>query len=89
MGYQPVDRADSHLKLRYVHPETGDVRNVTIPMGKEISGDTLRNIADQCGASDYSEYCRQNLSLDIYQRTRRIPRGLTSGMKPTTHDTNH
>jgi hypothetical protein len=37
MGYRPVDRAGSHLKLRYVHPETGEVRNVTIPMGKEIS----------------------------------------------------
>ena len=36
MGYQPVGRAGSHLKLRYVHPETGDIRNVTIPMGNEI-----------------------------------------------------
>ena len=25
----------------------------------------------------------------FYQRARRIPRGLTSGMKPTTRDTNH
>ncbi|WP_425604310.1 hypothetical protein [Natrinema gelatinilyticum] len=25
----------------------------------------------------------------VYQRTRRIPRGLTSRMKPTTRDTNH
>jgi predicted RNA binding protein YcfA (HicA-like mRNA interferase family) len=53
MGYQPVDRAGSHLKLRYVHPETGEVRNVTIPMSKEISGDTLRSIAGQCGADDF------------------------------------
>lgn len=57
MGYQPVDRAGSHLKLRYIHPETGDVRNVTIPMGKEIGGDTLRNIADQCGADDFQSWC--------------------------------
>ena len=35
MGYQPVNRAGSHLKLRYVHPETSEVRNVTIPMGKK------------------------------------------------------
>ena len=57
MGYQPVDRAGSHLKLRYVHPETGDVRTVTIPMGREISGDTLRNIATQCGANDFQRWC--------------------------------
>jgi len=57
MGYQPVDRADSHLKLRYAHPETGELRNVTIPMGKEISGDTLRNIAKQCGADDFQRWC--------------------------------
>jgi predicted RNA binding protein YcfA (HicA-like mRNA interferase family) len=57
MGYQPVNRAGSHLKLRYVHPETGDVRNVTIPMGREISGDTLRSIATQCGADDLQRWC--------------------------------
>ena len=57
MGYQPVDRAGSHLKLRYVHPKTGDIRNVTIPMGREISGDTLRSIATQCGADDFQRWC--------------------------------
>jgi len=57
IGCQPVDRAGSHLKLRYVHPETGEVRTVTIPMGKEISGDTLRKIAEQCGANDFRSWC--------------------------------
>ena len=57
MGYQPVDRAGSHLKLRYVHPERGEVRNVTIPMGKEISGETLRNIAEQCGREEFQLWC--------------------------------
>ena len=57
MGYQPVNRAGSHLKLRYVHPKTGDIRNVTIPMGKEISGGTLRSIANQCGADDFQRWC--------------------------------
>ena len=52
-GYTPVDRTGSHLKLRYVHPETGEIRNVTVPLGHEISGDTLRHIADQCGADDF------------------------------------
>jgi predicted RNA binding protein YcfA (HicA-like mRNA interferase family) len=38
MGYTPVDRTGSHLKLRYVHPETGEVRNVTVPLGLRSSG---------------------------------------------------
>ena len=57
MGYQPGDRAGSHLKLRYVHPDTGEVRNVTIPIGREIGGDTLRKIAEQCGANDFRSWC--------------------------------
>jgi predicted RNA binding protein YcfA (HicA-like mRNA interferase family) len=57
MGYQPVDRTGSHLKLRYVHPETGEVRNVTVLMGGEIHTDTLRSIADQCGADDFDAWC--------------------------------
>ena len=57
MGYQPVDRAGSHLKLRYAHLETGDVRNVTIPMGREISGDTLRSIATRRDADDFQRRC--------------------------------
>jgi predicted RNA binding protein YcfA (HicA-like mRNA interferase family) len=57
MNYTPVDRTGSHLKLRYVHPETGETRNVTVPLGHEISGDTLRNIADQCGAEDFHSWC--------------------------------
>jgi len=29
-GYYPQDRTGSHLKPRYEHPETGEVRNVTV-----------------------------------------------------------
>lgn len=58
MGYQPVDRTGSHLKLRYVHPETDEVRNVSVPMGGELREGTLRNIADQCGADDFEKWCR-------------------------------
>jgi len=58
MNYVPVDRTGSHLKLRYVHPETGETRNVSVPMGHEIRGRTLRNIADQCGAEDFDAWCR-------------------------------
>lgn len=58
MEYQPVDRTGSHLKLRYVHPETGEVRNVSIPMGGEIPSGTIRDIASQCGARDFQAWCR-------------------------------
>lgn len=57
MDYQPVDRTGSHLKLRYVHPETGEVRNVTVPIHGEIDTGTLRSIADQCGAEDFDAWC--------------------------------
>lgn len=57
MGYKPVDRTGSHLKLRYIHPETGEVRNVSIPMGGEIKTGTLKNIAYQCGAEDFNSWC--------------------------------
>ncbi|GAB3410425.1 type II toxin-antitoxin system HicA family toxin [Haloparvum alkalitolerans] len=45
-GYRPVDRTGSHCKLRYGHPETGEIRT-----------GTLRNIADQCGALDFDAFC--------------------------------
>jgi len=57
MGYAPIDRTGSHVQLRYVHPETGETRRVTVPMGHEISGDTLRSIADQCGAENFRAWC--------------------------------
>ena len=57
MGYTPVDRAGSHLQLRYIHPETGEVRNVTVPMHDEIGTGTLRSIAEQCGAEDFEAWC--------------------------------
>jgi predicted RNA binding protein YcfA (HicA-like mRNA interferase family) len=57
MRYQPVDRTGSHLKLRYVHPETSEVRNVTVPIHGEIDTGTLQSIADQCGADDFDAWC--------------------------------
>jgi predicted RNA binding protein YcfA (HicA-like mRNA interferase family) len=57
MGYTPEGRKGSHLKLRYKHPETGEVRNVSVPMGGEIPEGTLRNIADQCGAENFDSFC--------------------------------
>ncbi len=57
MGYRPVDRTGSHLKLRYVHPETDEVRNVTVPIHGEIDTGTLQSIADQCGADEFEAWC--------------------------------
>ena len=58
-GFRPVDRTGSHLKLRYEHPETGEVRVVTVPMkgSDELPTGTLQSIADQCGARDFHAWC--------------------------------
>ena len=56
-GYVPISREGSHIRLRYEHPETGEVRNVDIPQHDEISIGTLRSIADQCGADDFEAWC--------------------------------
>ena len=55
--YQFVTRTGSHVQMRYV-ADDGEVRNVTVPMHDRIKTNTLRNIADQCGANDFDERCR-------------------------------
>lgn len=55
--YEPVGRTGSHVQLRYEHPDTGEVRTVTVPMYDEISTDILQKIADQCGADDFDAWC--------------------------------
>jgi predicted RNA binding protein YcfA (HicA-like mRNA interferase family) len=57
-GYAPVSRSGSHVRLRYEHPETGEVRNVDVPMHTEVRIGTLSSIADQCGAEDFHAWCR-------------------------------
>ena len=56
--YRLVDRTGSHVKLRYEHPETNEVRIVTVPLtdADRISQDTYRSIAEQCGANDFEEW---------------------------------
>lgn len=56
--YRAVDRTGSHVKLRYEHPETNEVRIVTVPLtdADRISQDTYRSIAEQCGANDFEEW---------------------------------
>ena len=56
-GYVPVSRDGSHVRLRYEHPETAEVRNVDVPQHDEIAIGTLRSIADQCGADDFEAWC--------------------------------
>ena len=65
MGYRPESRQGSHVKLRYENGDTGEVRNVTVPLtdSDHISQDTYRSIAEQCGANDFEEWCRWIESL--------------------------
>jgi len=56
-GYQPVSRRGSHVRLRYENDDTGEVRNVDIPMHNEVRIGTLHSIADQCGAEDFHAFC--------------------------------
>jgi predicted RNA binding protein YcfA (HicA-like mRNA interferase family) len=56
MGFHIVRRNGSHAILKYRHPD-GEVRTVTIPVDEDIPTGTLRQIADQCGADSFQEWC--------------------------------
>jgi predicted RNA binding protein YcfA (HicA-like mRNA interferase family) len=56
-GFTPVSRHGSHVRLRYVNPDTGEVRNVDDPLHDEVKIGTLHSIADQCGADDFHAFC--------------------------------
>ena len=56
-GFEHVDTSGSHAKLRRVDPNTGETRNVTVPMGKEaIHPDTLHSIIEQAGGNDFQAF---------------------------------
>jgi len=55
-NFERVDQEGSHVKLRYIHPETGEKRTVTVPLHDEVSTDTLHSIAEQAGAKDFQEF---------------------------------
>lgn len=55
-GYTLTGRTGSHVQLRDV-TDDGTVRTVTIPLHDRISIGTLRNIARQCGANDFEQWC--------------------------------
>jgi len=57
MGFEPVDRTGSHLKLRWQSPNGDEVRVVSIPMAEDIPVGTLQSIAEQCGADDFHAWC--------------------------------
>ncbi len=57
-GFKLVDRTGSHVKLRRVDPNTGDVRNVTVPQYDRIDVDLLQKIATQSGADSFYEWCQ-------------------------------
>jgi predicted RNA binding protein YcfA (HicA-like mRNA interferase family) len=47
-----------HAILKYTHPETGEKRTVTVPLHDRVRIGTLQQIAEQCGANDFREWCR-------------------------------
>jgi predicted RNA binding protein YcfA (HicA-like mRNA interferase family) len=55
-GYERRGRMGSHLQLRDV-TDSGEVRNVTVPMYDRIDVSLLQAIADQCGANDFHAWC--------------------------------
>ncbi|MFA9502604.1 type II toxin-antitoxin system HicA family toxin [Natrinema sp. H-ect1] len=55
-GFRRVDQTGSHVKLKYVHPETGETRYVTVPLHDELAVGTLRSIAEQAGADDFQAF---------------------------------
>lgn len=55
-NFYPVDREGSHVKLRYIDPNTGEKRNVTIPKHDELAPGTLKSIAEQAGANDPQKF---------------------------------
>lgn len=57
-GYVPQSREGSHIRLRYENEDTGEVRNVDVPLHDEVRIGTVRSIADQCGAEEFEAWCR-------------------------------
>jgi predicted RNA binding protein YcfA (HicA-like mRNA interferase family) len=60
-GYRK-DRQRGHVNLKYTHPETGEIRTVTVPLHDRIRTGTLQAIAKQCGAKDFHEWCRGSMN---------------------------
>lgn len=57
-GYHRIDQTGDHVKLRYVHPDTGEKRTVIVPLHDEVSTGTLKSIAEQAGAKDFQAFLK-------------------------------
>jgi predicted RNA binding protein YcfA (HicA-like mRNA interferase family) len=55
-GYKRIDQTGSHVKLRYIDPNTAEKRTVMVPLHDELATGTLRSIADQAGAKDFQKF---------------------------------
>jgi len=51
-----VGQRGSHVKLRYVNPDTGERRTVIVPLHDELATGTLADIAEQAGAKDFQRF---------------------------------
>lgn len=58
MGYDLVRQQGSHAILQYEHPDTGEIRTVSVPMHDRIRTGTPQKIAEQCGADDFHARCQ-------------------------------
>ena len=56
-GYRLDRTSGDHAILKYVHPETGEKRTVTVPLHDRVRVGTLQSIAEQCGADDFHDWC--------------------------------
>lgn len=54
--FRRVDQEGSHVKLRYIHPDTGEKRTVTVPLHDELDTGTLKSIAEQAGANEFQAF---------------------------------
>ncbi|WP_435362146.1 type II toxin-antitoxin system HicA family toxin [Haloarchaeobius sp. DFWS5] len=54
--FRRVGQTGSHVKLRYIHPETEEKRTVIVPMHDELDTGTLQSIATQAGADDFQAF---------------------------------
>lgn len=57
-GYRHDRTRGDHAILKYTHPVTNEKRTVTVPLHDRVRTGTLQQIADQCGADDFREWCR-------------------------------
>ncbi|WP_435195041.1 type II toxin-antitoxin system HicA family toxin [Natronomonas sp. EA1] len=51
-----VSQRGSHVKLKYRHPHTDEVRTVVVPLHDELATGTLQDIAKQAGANDFQRF---------------------------------